>query len=318
MRRVFSVVAALACICTLGISVTNAGGPGCSGEKTAAKGEGCTKTCSAAGDGFPAMVMSVNGKNFDCCLAAAKAAKDSNTKVTYIVGDEKFDCKDKATVALADMSERYVGRYMTIACVADGKVMYCSDSAGCCSSKGAAMASAKSCSGEAASAKSGSCPHAASAAKTDGDAKSDGSTKTVAAGESKASCCKSGATAMAKAEGGCCKSGQMMSSKDIEACCKNAKEVKYMVLGRTFSKRDEAERALKNAHDSIKAIKMAYIVDGKQVDNAADVCPMAKAAGKVVYLVNQQKINCEFEARIALARAQYDAAKNFAETLAGI
>ncbi len=333
MRRIIFTLT-LACICSLSISAAfagDSGAPGCSG-KAMVKGASCTKTCSVSVEGFPKITMMVGDKSYDCCMSAAKAAKDANSKVVYAVGDEKFDCKDKATVALADLAERHVARFTTIACVADGKVMFCSDS-GCCSGHGAmAKADGKSCHGEMTMAKSEgkSCAHA-EAKTTEVSAKgegktcphAEGKTTAVAAKSEGAGCCKSGAKAgaMVKSEGGCCHgSGKAMamSQKDIDACCKNAKEVKFMVCGRTFTKRDDAEKARRDVLDSMKTIKMSYIVDGKEVDCASKVCPVAKKEGKVVYVVNKEKMNCEFEARIALAKAQFEAARDYAEKLAKI
>lgn len=310
MRRLFTLAAALACVCSFTAASVYAG-PGCcsadkdKATKMAKSDASCTKTCGGTTEGFPTMAMVVNGKSYECCMSAAKAAKDAKTGIIYQVADQKFDCKDKAMAALADVSEEYVENYMTIACVADGKVMLCKDKTSCCAEKGAkgATVSAKS--------EGGTCT------------KSGEKTTAVAAKSDNAGCCKSGAKAIAAKSEGCCKDGAKakavaMTKEEIEACCKNAKEVKYMVMGRTFKTRDEAAKARESAMTAVKPIAMKYIVDGKEVSCASEVCPTAKAEGKVKYMVNKDKMDCEIEARIALAKAKFEAARDFAEKLAKI
>jgi hypothetical protein len=57
-----------------------------------------------------------------------------------------------------------------------------------------------------------------------------------------------------------------------------------------------------------RAVSLKYVVDGKEVGSSSDVCPLAKMAGKVQYMVNGEKTPCETTARISLAKAQYEAA----------
>lgn len=325
MRRLFTLAAALACVCSFTAASVYAG-PGCcsadkdKATKMAKSDASCTKTCGGTTEGFPTMAMVVNGKSYECCMSAAKAAKDAKTGIIYQVADQKFDCKDKAMAALADVSEEYVENYMTIACVADGKVMLCKDKTSCCAEKGAkgATVSAKS---------EGTCTKGETtvAAKSEGGTctKSGEKTTAVAAKSDNAGCCKSGAKAIAAKSEGCCKDGAKakavaMTKEEIETCCKNAKEVKYMVMGRTFKTRDEAAKARESAMTAVKPIAMKYIVDGKEVSCSSEVCPKAKAEGKVKYMVNKDKMDCEIEARIALAKAKFEAARDFAEKLAKI
>jgi hypothetical protein len=61
---------------------------------------------------------------------------------------------------------------------------------------------------------------------------------------------------------------------------------------------------------------MTYVVDGKEVDDCAKVCPKAKAAGKVQFVVGETRTSCEDTARYTLAKAQYEAAKGVGEKLA--
>jgi hypothetical protein len=308
MRRTLCTALALACLCSLGLTNVWAGGPECTGKKIT-KADGCTKTCSGDATDFPKMTMVVNGKQYDCCMSAAKAAKDAKTGIVFMVGERKFDDKAEAMEALAEMSESHLKRFLTVACVADGKVMYCSDTGACSGKANTLTASDK------------------------GEGATCSKSSTTVAKKETSGCCKSGAKAMAKSEGcdksgsktalakadGCCKSkGATMTKEEIEACCKNAKEVKFMVMGRSFAKREDAVRAHDDAMTAIKTVKMTYLVDGKEVDCASKVCPTAKKDGKVVYVVNKDKLSCEMEARIALAKAQYEAARSFAEKLAKI
>ncbi|MEK6644562.1 MAG: hypothetical protein AABZ08_11700 [Planctomycetota bacterium] len=304
MRRMTNLALAMACVCSFTAATVYAG-PACSGDKAKmAKSEGsCTKTCGGTTEGFPTMAMMVSGKSYDCCMSAAKAAKEAKTGIIFQVADQKFENKDKAMAALADVSEQYVENYMTVACVADGKVMLCKDKTSCCAEKAAkgATVSAKS---------EGTC--------------AKGETKTAKAEGS--ACCKGGAkttATVAKADGCCSKDGAKakavaMTKEEIETCCKNAKEVKYMVVGRTFKTHDEALKAREKTLDTVKTIAMTYVVDGKEVKCSTEVCPKAKADGKVVYVVNKEKMECEIEARIALAKAKFEAARDFAEKLAKI
>jgi hypothetical protein len=222
------------------------------------------------------MSMAVGDKTFECPNAAEKAASESHGKIVYVVAGEKFGCKDKAAAALADESERFVKRFTTIACVVDGKVKYCDDEGeASCSKMKTASAGKSSCS------------------------KGDGEAKTAKAEGKSDGCCKSKAAAK-------------MASAKSDGCCKNAKNTKFMVLGRTFNTKDEAEKAHTEALTALKTVRVKYIVDGQEVTDCSAICPSAKKAGKVTYVVNDAQIKCETEARIATARAQYDAAREFA------
>jgi hypothetical protein len=225
---------------------------------------------------FPSMTMAVGDKTFECPTAAQKAADAAHGKIVYVVAGEKFDCQEKASEALAAQSERFVKRFTTIACVVDGKVMYCDDEGETsCSKTKTASAS-----------KSGSC-------------KSGTSAKTAAAKGKGDGCCKS-------------KSEAKTASAKGDGCCHKAKSMKFMVLGRTFDKHDEAVKAHDDAMTALKTVTIKYIVDGEEVKDCSQVCPIAKKAGRVTYVVNQAKMKCDIEARIAAARAQYDAAREFA------
>lgn len=288
MKRGLIVVSALAVACSLWLSSANAFGPACCKSKDAkvAKADSCTRTCGSK-DEFPSMAMMVGDKSYDCCMSAGEAAKKAGTKVVYVVDGEKYECKDKATEALAGASEKFVNRFMTVACVADGKVIYCEESGSCSSGAKASVTCSKD---------------AKAMAKADGKSCTGSATATVAKSE------------------GCCKArgGKAMTVAELAACCKNAKDVKYMVMGRMYTNREEAVKARTSALKSVEEIHMTYLVDGKEVDCSSKVCPKAKADGKVQYIVNKEKTSCEASARIALAKAKYEAARNYAEKLAKI
>ena len=151
----------------------------------------------------------------------------------------------------------------------------------------------------------------------------DGEAKTVSAKSEESAgsrCGGHGKTVVAKSEGapaGCCKSGRTALAKaDGAGCCKDAKSVKYMVAGRTFDSYDAAAKAREQALSAVKTVSMKYIVDGKEVGCSSQVCPKAKADGKVTYVVNNEKMTSESDARIAAAKAKYEAARSAAEKLA--
>ena len=288
---------ALVVACGFGVSAAWAG-PGCGAHKEAKTAS--ASSCSSMIGDFPKMVMMVGDETFECPSAADKAAKSHDAKIVYAVAGEKFDCKDKATEALACASECYIKKYTSIATVVDGRVIFASDKdcKSTCSSKGSVVAT-----------KTDGCKSKETtvAAKSGGCSKSKEMTLAKASGKG---CCQSaGASASA-----CCKSkAQTMTQAQIDAEAKNAKVVKYMVLGKTFDCPKEASKARDEALAAIKSVHMKYVVDGKEVGSSEDVCPMAKKAGKVQYVVGTEKLNSETSARVTLARAQFEAAKKAAE-----
>lgn len=267
-------IVALALVVTCGFGVSAAfAGPGCCKSKEA---KTASASCSATAGDFPKLVMMVGDETFGCPKSAESAAKEHDAKIVYVVAGEKFECKDKAQEALACASESYVKRFTSIATVADGKVLFVADKCSSACSSSAATASAK--------------------------------------GEKK--CCLS-KSATAKAESSsCCKSKsnvQVMTQSQIDGEVKNAKSVKYMVLGKSYDCPKAASKARDEALAAIKLVSMKYVVDGKEVGSSEDVCPMAKKAGKVQYVVGNEKSDCETSARVTLAKAQFEAAKKAAE-----
>lgn len=273
--RKLSIVLALACVCSFGVSAAFAG-PGCC-KKDAATAKAVKETgkcsyteaaCAGEGEAFPTMAALVGDQKFECCDAATKAAEKANAKVKYVVNGKEFDCKDKAMAAYACAAECYAEGYMSVAYYADGKWKHCGSSCG--GEKGA------SC-GDKSAAKS--CSH-------------EGAAKTASAGGS--ACCKE-------------KAGVKLSKEELAACCKKAS--KYRVAGHEYKSWDEASAASKKAHEAVKQMKMTYVVDGKNVDDAEKVCPTMKEAGKVEYMVAGEKMKCEMSAKVKMAKAMCEAAK---------
>lgn len=307
MKRFVLVAVAFAAVCAFTTDLAWAG-PGCCKSKQDSKDTKLSSLTACSMGEFPHLTMLVGDKEFDCPMAADKAAEEKGAKVRFAVAGDQFDCKDKAMATLADVSERFVGRYTTIAAVVDGKTIYCAeDMTGCCKSK-TASAEGSSCSKSKAALASAkgegsSCSKSKAALASD---KSEGS-----------SCCKSKA-ALAKAEGKACASA---CKKESFACVSKeefAKAIKtdgakFIVLARNFDNYDDAVKARAAAIDAMKVVKMTYVVEGKEVDCSSKVCPMAKKAGKVEYVIGETKTNCEVSARISMAKAQFDAAKKAAD-----
>jgi len=312
MRRMFVLSTALVCCLSLGFAF--AGGETCAQKAAVASKSGC-----CASEGFPSMAMMVGEKSYGCPVEAGKAASASKAKVVYVVGTEKFDCQEKAYGALADASESYVRKYTTLAAMVDGKVMFSDDCApaGCCAAV-AAKTGASCCAEkakDAAQTKTVKAEDKGTATCTGN--KEATQTKTVKAEEKTATCGEkstgvTGTTVAAKSGEGCCASKANAVSHPVriaEAEMKALKNAKYMIAGRTFDKYEDAARTRDQVRTAIKKVAMKYEVDGKQVDSADKVCPMAKKDGKVQFVVADKKTKCEIDARICLAKAQYEAAR---------
>ena len=286
--------------------------------------------------------------------APAERVLSGPPKVLFVVGHQKFDTESAAQGALADASESYVKKFVRIACVVDGKVVYCdtdctgakgrdgkiTKAASTCGTKAKlAKADGKDCCKAAQKAKlakadgKSSCQTAQKAklAKADGQtcgqtaqkaklAKADGKSSCQAAQTAKLAkadgktCSKAAQKAkLAKADGkACCKAGSKakLAKADCEARCKEAKNVKFLVAGQQFDRWEAAVKARDEAVAAVKRVRMTFVVDGKKVDCCSKVCPKAKKAGKVKFVVSENEMDDETEARVALARAQYEAAKN--------
>lgn len=334
MKRVLTIALAVALVCSLGASAAYAG-PGCCKSKMDTKDTKMSSLTACAMGDFPHLTMLVGDKEYDCPASAEKDAEAKGMKVRFAVCDENFECRDKAMAALAAASERYVKRYTTIAAVVDGKLIYNQEDMAGCKSACAEGKGAKAV--LAAAGEGSSCSKAKAAAASAGEGKSCSAAKAELAKAEAGSCSKTKAalaSAEGKAEGsGCCKAKAAMASASGSSCCKSgsgktamavvskdeftklmkAEGAKFMVLGRNFDCYESATKARDTAMASMKVVKMKYIVDGKEVSCATEVCPMAKKDGKVQYVVGEDKTNCEDIARVNLAKAQYDAAKKAAD-----
>ncbi len=241
----------------------------------------------------PGCCKSTNAKT-----ASASCSIDSDfPKMVMMVGDKSFDCpmaaekaategKSKIVYAVAGEKFECKDKAMeALACASEGYIKRFTSVATVVDGK-VIFASDKSC--------SSTCGSSASASAKDG----------------KKSCCMAGASAKAAA---CSSKVVFMTQSQIDAEVKNAKVVKYVVAGKSFDCPKEAAKVRDEAVAAIKLVSMKYIVDGKEVGSSTEVCPMAKKAGKVQYMVNGEKTPCETTARISLAKAQYEALTKKAE-----
>lgn len=274
MKRIAMTVVALACMCCF-VSSVNAG-DGCCKSKaaatTVAEKDGKSGCCKSKCDEFPSMKMMVGDKSIQCPVEADKVAKETKAKIIYVVDGEKYECKEEATAALAVAAEVFADHFTTIACVVNGNPIYCD------------------------SMSKGGCSQKAGAAKSEGTCSmsKEGDKAKTGQGETAKVAVKG-----EKSEDGCCMS-------------KAGAKVQYMVLGKTFEKKADAEKALDEVMASVKKVSMKAVVDGKEV-SCDEVCPNAEKAGKVTYMVNGEKVECKTKARIMSAKAKYEAAKGAME-----
>jgi len=307
MKRMVCGALAVAVVCCLNTMAL--AGPGCCKDKSAAKGttvaakDGCCKSkdgaqvtmasmkegcCSKSG--MPTMAMKVGDKSYNCPMEAGKAAEASKSKIVYVVAGESYECKDKAEAALVAASEEFISKFTTIACVKDGEISYCNDKqmASCSKTKTAAAPCSKKGEGE----------PAVQTTKVNMAAVS-GNTEPGTCNKTK------GSADMKDRPGTFVATGESSCSKD--------KGAKFMVAGRMFDTMEEAQKAREVVLAAIKPVSMKYVVDGKEVDCSSKVCPKAKADGKVTFVVKNEKMTCESSARMALVKAQYEAAMAAAE-----
>ncbi len=304
MRRVMIVVALMATV-SLGVSSVSAE-PACCKKKAAKAAK------AAAQASFPKIVRMVGDKEIGCPTEAAKVARDSGGSVVFVVGDDKFKSEEKAWFALADASEDFVNKYVAIACVKDGQVKYCEDK--CPSQAKAAGAKGSSCCKSGSKADEGCCKEK----RTKGSTCGKGNSKTAKASAGSGCGKRDSKTAKGSAGSGCSKSGAKLASSDCDIeKCKDMKGMKFRVAGTMYDDWDKALAAHTKVTSVVKKISMTYVVDGTKVGCSTQVCPKAKAAGKVKYVVGDQELECELLARTRLAKAQYEAAKKvISKTLA--
>ncbi len=169
-------------------------GPGCCAKKKAAKAARGT-------DGFPAML-----------------AKGSGKKTVFVVAGDEFVSEAKAMSALADASEQFVGQFVAISCVVDGKVIRCGESCDEAKKACGSMASKAGC-GKMAKAGGKGCGSKAGKSGCGSKAAKGGcGSKATKAGSD---CCKDrkGCTEAKKANGTCCssKKGKVVKA-DAKGC----------------------------------------------------------------------------------------------------
>ncbi len=275
MRRGLTIALALMVICGLSVAPALAG-PGCGGAKQAEGSQraSCAKSCETGA--FPTMVMMVGDKGYQCPMAARQAAEQAGSKIVYAVDTQRFDDKNKAVEALAAASESYAEKFLTIGCLVDGKMEYC------CS-------------------------------KTVGDKKTgDGRTCGTKSKSGRECSDKQGYARKAGAEdkGSTCRGYGTKTGDQGKAACDRSKCNKFVVAGRSFDNWDDAVKARDAAREAAAKVKLTYLVDGRTVDSDEEICPKAKAAGKVEYMVNEEKTESEADARVLLAKTKRAAAQN--------
>ncbi|MCB9856708.1 MAG: hypothetical protein H6818_13590 [Phycisphaerales bacterium] len=265
-----------------------------------ASAEGGDKACCKA----KLASLTTDGEKASC--DKSKASCDS--KVAKAECDKDKSCC-KAKLASAEGGDKACCKAKLASLTTDGEKASCDKSKASCDSKVAKAECDKDkscCKAKLASAEGGDkacCKAKLASLTTDGE---------------KASCDKSKASCdskVAKADG-CCKSKDAATKTklvDAKSCC-DGKDVIYRVAGRDFKTWEEAVSARDAARAAIKKVAMSYVVDGKKVDCASKVCPTAKAAGKVKFVVGETTTSCELHARVELAKAQIDAAR---EALSG-
>ncbi len=298
MRRRLMIVGLVGLACSLGVSSAYAG-PGCCASKKKAQvaKASCTqKPCGDLGE-FPTMLMKVGEMTYGCSASAQKAASSNGSKVVFVVGAEQFSKKNQAVVALASATEQYVERFTTIACLVDGKLVYCDEKskAGC--SAACAAKCQKACSSTSSTSSKGGCGTKARKA-------------TVAKAETESEGFWKNKGKLVKADESTCGQKAKSAKSEGKTLCDKSKCGSFFVLGREFSTHQAAVKARENALSVVKKINMTYIVDGRKVHCGTQVSPEDTAAGKVQFVVEEFKTGCEYDARIALAKAKYDAAKS--------
>lgn len=155
----------------------------------------CATECSAcpvskAMEALPKLTYKVGDEETCCDQAAAKLAKESEGHIHFVVAGKEYHAKDKAMLALASTTEKFVKEFATPhKCDVSGKTTVCGNSMDCEVSAGAlakkAQAAMKSVSlayqvGD----EKCSCPNAAAAL-----AKESGKEKTFVIGE-ESTCCE--------------------------------------------------------------------------------------------------------------------------------
>jgi len=114
----------------------------CSASECESECSGCP--IAKAMEALPQLTYTVEGKTTCCEYAAIGIAKENETHMHYVVGDKEFDAKEKAMVALADVTEKFVSDFATPhTCSKSGKTTVCGASLGCSKSAAAVALIAK-------------------------------------------------------------------------------------------------------------------------------------------------------------------------------
>ncbi|MCA9254448.1 MAG: hypothetical protein KDA33_02375, partial [Phycisphaerales bacterium] len=200
MKRWMIALSMTAALCMS--AVTAQAGPGCCGKSKDANAKDGNSSMAMA-KRLAATLASSRNACKDKCGSQSSAFPTIERK--FVVGGDIYDTEAQAWEGLAKASEAYVGHFTSIACVIDGKVVYCDEQSGdkCCKSGDAAKVTLASMKGE-------GCKSACD--KTAGDkAKCDGAAKAslAKAGAEEPDCCKAKLPCCEKAKaegrkGNCC------------------------------------------------------------------------------------------------------------------
>lgn len=284
-------VAASSCSGKSGSEAKTASAGSCGSKASAVKvadhghggGSSGKASCSGKGEGEVKTAAATDGEKTSC-----GSKKDGEVKTVAATGEKSGSCSGAKTAATG--SSKKDGEVKTVAatdgekasCGAkkDGEVRVAKVEGGSCGSKGAAKATL---------------------ASGEGSGCSKGGAKVaLASGEGDKACCASKKASLVKAD------------KNCMELVKSAKEVKFCVAGQQFKDYKEAAAFRDRIVAATSKVNMKYIVDGKEVSCSSQVCPSAKQAGKVKYVVGKDEMGCEVMARIAVAKARYEAARTVA------
>ncbi len=140
MKKAIGLVGAFLTVCLLSPVFADCGSCGDDAAKVAGTAT-CTGDCQGADCGcpfakamaaLPKMTYSVGDKSA-CCEHAAKAmAEAAGTHMHFVVDETEYDSKDKAMVALADVTEKFVNDFATPhTCSVSGTTTVCGASTKC-------------------------------------------------------------------------------------------------------------------------------------------------------------------------------------------
>jgi hypothetical protein len=113
-----------------GTTQTASTGSGCSksaSAQTASTGSGCPTTAKvqAVLASLPSMTYKVGDKSTCCDKAAGEMAKESGSKIQYVIGEQTFDAEGDAVAQLAKMIDDEAAKMQTIQFAAGGNCYQC-------------------------------------------------------------------------------------------------------------------------------------------------------------------------------------------------